>query len=195
MKSHLTRSWERTLGRFALFVACLGACLLPGAAADASWEAGIKVGYFEPVDSFFEALYKKGIFYGFSGGWIHPKGMGLLIGVDLYLRDIQYNGRSHSVSLIPVTASFVYLPFPDQRITPILGFGWGWYRLSDSSLFSKSTNTWDALGYHGLGGVRVVVYRALFADVQVKYSYAKAEGLDNSNIGGWSSSFGFGYRF
>ncbi|MFC2083558.1 hypothetical protein ACFLS9_00730 [Bacteroidota bacterium] len=163
--------------------------------AGSKYEISLKIGIFQPADPFFESFYKRGIIYGISGGWIHAKGVGIFLSTDLYFKSIEYNNRVHDVMLIPITFSIVYLPLNQDNITPIIGFGWGWYLLNDKSLFTTRTDTRNSFGYHGFTGMRMHFNDQLFTELQIKYSFSRADRIKGVNIGGWTSMLGIGYTF
>ena len=163
--------------------------------AHAKFEFSARIGYFEPNDNYFESFYKKGLIYGVYGGWIHAKGVGVQAGADLYFNNFRYNEREHSVLLSSTTVSCIYVPLQNEIATPIFGVGWGWYHLSDYSMFNAKKYSNNSLGYHAVGGVRFNIYKGLFSDLQIKYSYSRSETISNINVGGWTSTLGVGYSF
>jgi hypothetical protein len=163
--------------------------------AFAGFEAAARVGLFEPVDNTFETFYKQGLVEGVYAGWTNTHGLGALLGVDTFFTKVQYHDRIHRAYLIPVTLSCLYLPLPAERVTPLFGFGVGWYHLSDFSLFNHQSHAADTVGYHGFAGVRARLYAGLFSDLQIKYSYARVQSVSDINLGGWTSTLGVGYSF
>ena len=178
-----------------IFLLLLVAAMGVGRPTQAGFEVAPRIGYFDPVDNFVQSFYKAGLIYGIYGGWLSDSGLGAAVGADFYIHTVDYNSKINSFYLIPVTASAIWRPWPRERVSPLFGFGFGWYHLTDRSHFLAETNSHDGFGYHGLAGLRVGIYEGLFTDLQLKYSYARLDSLSKVDIGGWTSTLGVGYAF
>ena len=179
------------------FLAILASAILTASVvpALADFEVQVRGGYFDPSDNLFKGFYDQGYIYGLYAGWTNSRGIGVLVGSDLYMKSFSYNGRKHNAKLYPITAGLQYIPLREAVVTPVFGFGWGYYRLDDKSIFTNKTINSNAFGYHALAGVRFRIFKGLFADLDLKYSFARLESVNDMNLGCWTSTVGIGYYF
>ena len=126
---------------------------------------------------------------------------------SVYDRKVRDDGREIAQDLklrvVPLTGTIRFLPIGRAGVTPYVGAGIGAFIDNQGFTF---TDRFVKSGWTGgpviLGGVRVPVGDVFTVGGELRYQKAEGKGLleedflgDKIDLGGWTSSFTFHFRF